>query len=136
MKKRVLLIFSIFIIFIFALGAYSANDNPTYEDIVEMLQNTNSTDLTGCCSVVCQLDGNNSIMSFRRDAKYSANINIEEIDWHGKPAIKQYKTDQGYFCQVIVTSDGWTVGYGGLDDGPDNEHVENADWMTDLTMSV
>ena len=125
MKKRVLLIFSIFIIFIFAMGAYSANDNPTYEDIVEMLQNTNSTDLTGCCSVVCQLDGNNSIMSFRRDAKYSANINIEEIDWHGKPAIKQYKTDQGYFCQVIVTSDGWTVGYGGLDDGPDNERVEN-----------
>ena len=125
MKKRVLLIFSIFIIFIFAMGAYSANDEPTYEDIVEMLQNTNSTDLTGCCSIVCQLDGNNSLLSFRRDAKYSANINIEQVEWHGKNAIKQYKTEQGYFCQVIVTNDGWTVGYGGMDDGPDNEYVEN-----------
>jgi len=123
--KRVLLIFGIFLVFLFTIGVYSANDHPTYEDIVELLQNTNSTDLTGCCSVVCQLDGNNSLMSFRRDAKYSADIKIEQIDWHGKQAIKQYKTDKGYFCQVIITSDGWTVGYGGLDDGFDNEYVEN-----------
>ena len=124
-SERVILLFSIFIVFIFAMGAYSANDNPTYHEIVELLENTNSSDLTGCCSVVCQLDGNNSLMTFRRDSGYSADIFIEKVDWHGKPAIKQYKNEQGYFCQVIVTSDGWTIGYGGLDDGPDNEYVEN-----------
>ena len=124
-SERVILIFSILIVFIFAMGAYSANDNPTYNEIVELLENTNSSDLTGCCSVVCQLDGNNSFMTFRRDSGYSADIFIEKIDWHGKPAIKQYKNEGGYFCQVIVTGDGWTIGYGGLDDGSDNEYVEN-----------
>ena len=123
-KERILFILSIFIVLIFAMGAYSANDNPSYDEIVELLE-TNSSELTGCCSVVCQLDGNNSIMTFRRDAQYSADIYIEQIDWHGKQAIKQYKTEGGYFCQVIVTSDGWTIGYGGSDDGKDNEIIEN-----------
>ena len=36
-SKRVILIFSILIVFIFAMGAYSANDNPTYNEIVERL---------------------------------------------------------------------------------------------------
>ena len=78
----------------------------------------------GCCSVALQLEGNNSMFSFRRDANFSADIYIEEIDWHGIPAIKQYKTDGDYFCQVIITSNGWTIGYGGIDDGPDNQKIE------------
>ncbi|WP_407381356.1 hypothetical protein [Methanobrevibacter sp.] len=123
--KRVLLVLSIFIVLLFAMGAYSANDHSSYDEIVELLQNANASDLTGCCSVVCQLEGNDSLMTFRRDAGYSADIFIEEIDWHGKQAIKQYKEEGGYFCQVIVTSDGWTIGYGGLDDGKDNEVIEN-----------
>lgn len=124
-KKRVILVLGMLIVLIFAIGTYSANDNPTYNEIVEMLQNTNSSELSGCCSVVCQLDGNNSLMTFRRDAGYSADIFIEQVDWHGKQAIKQYKNEGGYFSQVIVTSDGWTIGYGGLDDGKDSEVVEN-----------
>ena len=70
-------------------------------------------------------NGNDSIFGFRRDAKYAADILIEEINWHRKPAIKQYKTDGSYFSQVIVTNDGWFVGYGGQDDGEDSQRIEN-----------
>ncbi|WP_407412649.1 hypothetical protein [Methanobrevibacter sp.] len=94
-------------------------------DIKQILDETDDSDLTGCCSVVLQLDGNNSIFSFRRDANLSADIHIEAIDWHGVQAIKQWKVDGGYFCQVIITEDGWVIGYGGIDDGIDNEIIEN-----------
>jgi hypothetical protein len=124
-KKNILLIASIFAIFLLAIGVFWATDGPSYGEVMELLQNSNSTDLEGCCSIACQLDGNNSIMSFRRDSPAAADIYIEQVNWHGKPAIKQYKTDGKYFCQVIVTNDGWTIGFGGLDDGEDNKIVEN-----------
>ena len=123
--KRIIFIVSIFLIFISIIGAYASSEDQSIDDVFNILNNTNSTELTGCCSVVCQLDGNNSITSFRRDAENGADIYIEKINWHGKPAIKQYKTDAGYFCQVIVTNDGWVIGYGGIDDGIDNQRIEN-----------
>ncbi|MBE6504277.1 MAG: hypothetical protein E7Z73_00840 [Methanobrevibacter millerae] len=124
-NKKFFLILGILIIFISVIGAYASEYKPEYGDLNFLLDETNESDLTGCCSIVCQLDGNDSIMAFRRDSPSGADIYIENITWHGKDAIKQYKTDGKYFCQVIVTNDGWTVGFGGLDDGVDNEKIEN-----------
>ena len=124
-SKKLIFILGILLIFISVIGAYAADNQDKYGDLAFLLEDNNESDLTGCCSIVCQLDGNNSLFSFRRDAGFGADIYIEKINWHGKEAIKQYKTDGRYFCQVIVTSDGWTVGFGGLDDGDDNAKMEN-----------
>ncbi|MDO5859603.1 hypothetical protein [Methanobrevibacter sp.] len=121
--KRTILLLSVLLILISVLGV-CASDEQNIQDIQLILDSTDESDMIGCCSVVLQLDGNNSIFSFRRDANLTADIHIEEIDWHGIQAIKQYKTEGGYFCQVIITSNGWTIGYGGVDDGPDNEKTE------------
>lgn len=123
--KRFLLLLSIVLIFISIFGVYATSLSQNNQDIDYLLDNTDESELVGCCSVVLQLEGNNSVMSFRRDSNLTADIFIEEIDWHGMPAIKQYKTEEGYFCQVIITNNGWTIGYGGIDDGIDNEIIEN-----------
>ena len=39
--------------------------------------------------------------------------------------LKQYKESSGYFVQVIITSDGQVLGYGGIDDGDSNKEIEN-----------
>lgn len=131
-SKRILLL-GVFLVLISALGVYASEYQQSNDDIQYILENLTDDELTGCCSVAWQLDGNNSIFSFRRDANLTADIYIEQIDWHGKQAIKQYKTYGGYFCQVIITSDGWMIGYGGSDDGPDNEIIEKitADMISD-----
>lgn len=121
--KKIVLIFAMIVLFASVI-AVSASQQNTH-DINYILQNFNESELTGCCSVALQQDGNNSIMTFRRDSESGADIYIEKINWHGKEAIRQYKTTGGYFCQVIVTDDGWTIGYGGVDDGADNERIEN-----------
>ena len=81
--------------------------------------------MIGCCSIILQLDGNDTVMSYRRDSNLDANIHIENVEWHGYDVIKQYKTDNNYFCHVIITSNGWVIGLGGTDDGIDNEIAEN-----------
>ncbi len=124
-RKRVVLLLGIAILFISIISAYASDNNSEYGDLKLLLDETNESDLFGCCSIACQLDGNDSIFAFRRDARYEADIHIEKINWHGKEAIKQYKETGGYFCQVIVTNDGWTIGYGGSDDGEDNHIIEN-----------
>ena len=123
--KKTLLMLCIIVFFssVIAVSANTSQDN--VHDLQSILENNNESDMTGCCSVVLQQDGNNSIMSFRRDAGNAADIFIEKIDWHGKKAIKQYKTSEGYFCQVIITNDGWVIGFGGIDDGDDNVKIEN-----------
>lgn len=118
-KKILILIMFIGVVSLF--GAYSSSN---HDDLGFISPNDNETDF-GCCSIVLQEDGNNTLMSHRRDSNLDADIHIENIDWHGHKAIKQYKTSDGYFCHVIITSDGWVIGQGGIDDGPDNELVEN-----------
>lgn len=118
--KNKILIVSIAIILISIIGVSSAsnyqnNQQIAYDDTAEF----------GCCSIILQEDGSNSIMAFRRDSNVSADIKIENIDWHGIPAIKQYKTDGKYFSHVIITKDGWMIGFGGIDDGVDSEKCEN-----------
>ena len=111
--------------FVSILSVCASDYTQDINDIKFILDNTDKSDLTGCCSVVLQLDGNNSIFSFRRDAEQSADIYIEQLNWHGHNATKQYKTSGGYFCQAIVTQEGWVIGYGGIDDGIDNRRIEN-----------
>ena len=122
--KKSVFIFSLVILFVSIIAASASSVENTH-DIQSILENYNESDMTGCCSVVLQMDGNNSMFSFRRDAGNAADIYIEKINWHGKEAIKQYKTSAGYFCQVIITNDGWVIGYGGIDDGDDNKKIEN-----------
>lgn len=131
-KKIFLLV--IFIISISIAGAYCADihhnsdlstniSNQTDSGLTAIM--SNETDSFGCCSIVLQLDGNESIMCYRRDSNYTADVFIEKVNWHGKPAIKQYKTDNKYFNHVIITNDGWIIGLGGIDDGIDSEICEN-----------
>lgn len=122
--KRFFLITSVILILVSILAVSASDYHQDINEVKQILDNTDESELTGCCSVVLQLDGNNSILSFRRDAETGADIFIEEIDWHGHKAIKQYKTTGGYFCQVIITQEGWIISYGGIDDGDDNKKIE------------
>lgn len=115
-------VLSIFIIFISICGVYATYDQQSGDAIPVI---SNETDSFGCCSIVWQLDGNHTIMSYRRDSNVTADVFIEQVDWHGIPAIKQYKTDYGYFNHVIITNNGWVIGLGGIDDGVDNQICEN-----------
>lgn len=120
--SKKIFVLSIFIIFISICGAYSAYNHQN-NDIIPVI--SNQTDEFGCCSIVLQLEGNDTLMSYRRDSNVTADVNIEKINWHGIPAIKQYKTDSGYFSHVIITNDGWVIGLGGIDDGENSEICEN-----------
>lgn len=123
--KKHILILSIFIIFIFACGTFSASNfqNNAYLDVTS--DYSNQTDVFGCCSIIWQLEDNHTMMSYRRDSNVTADVYIEKINWHGIPAIKQYKTEGGYFNHVIITNNGWVIGLGGIDDGKDSELCEN-----------
>ena len=127
------LILTVIVIFISLLGlAYASNFENLSDDIV-IVNNTTDDPLFGCCSIVFQMDGNDTLMSYRRDSNVTADVHIEKVIWHGIPAIKQYKTDGGYFNHVIITDNGWVIGLGGINDGASNEKCENitADMITD-----
>ena len=117
--KYKILIISIAVVLISIVGVSSAQDYQNFNEV------SNQPDEFGCCSIILQEDGNNSIMTFRRDSNVTADIKIENMDWHGIPVIKQYKTDGKYFSHVIITKDGWMIGFGGIDDGVDSEKCEN-----------
>ena len=119
-RKIFILIFFLCVISLFGVYSLGLNDNN-----VASSPDTNETDMIGCCSILLQLDGNDTVMSYRRDSDLDADIHIENVNWHGYNVIKQYKTDNNYFCHVIVTSDGWIIGLGGTDDGIDNQIAEN-----------
>ena len=115
----------ILIIFLGVISIFGAYSTFIQDNAVVNAPNTNETDMIGCCSIVLQLDGNDTLMSYRRDSDLDADIHIENVNWHGYNVVKQYKTDNNYFCHVIVTSDGWVIGLGGTDDGIDNQIAEN-----------
>ena len=107
------------------MGVYSAQYHQNTNEVSSIVESANGEDVFGCCSIVLQLEGNDSILSFRRDSNYTADIKVEKINWHGIPAIKQYKEEQGYFTHAIITNDGWMIGMGGLDDGEDSKKCED-----------
>ena len=119
------LILAIIVIFMSVLGLAYASNHENITDGIVIVNNTDDNPLFGCCSIVFQLDGNDTLMSYRRDSNETADVHIEKVIWHGIPAIKQYKTDGGYFNHVIITDDGWVIGLGGINDGVSNEKCEN-----------
>lgn len=119
--NKKIFVLGIFVFFICMFGAYHIYDFQN-NDAISVI--SNETDDSGCCSVIWQQEGNSSILSYRRDANLTADITIEEIDLNGLQAIKQSKTEGGYFTHVIVTSNGWIIGLGGIDDGEDNKYCE------------
>lgn len=83
-----------------------------------------------CCSVLFQVDESNTAYAFRRDANYEADIFIENFTIDNGfdgviGCIKQYKTNDGYFLQSIITDNGWVVSVGGKSDGANNQIIEN-----------
>lgn len=121
-KKFLILIIGL--VFLSSLGIYSALD---YENsVTNVVVPTDSTadDAFGCCSIVLQLENNDTVITHRRDSPNDADVHIEQIDWHGIPAIKQYKEDGGYFMHVIITENGWVIGQGGIDDGEENQKID------------
>ena len=119
LRNKIFLI-GIAVILISVIGVSSAYTSQSSQQVI-----SDDTAGFGCCSIILQEDGTDSIMTFRRDSNVTADIKIENIDWHGIPAIKQYKTDGKYFSHVIITDDGWMIGFGGIDDGADSEKCEN-----------
>ncbi|WP_407424337.1 hypothetical protein [Methanobrevibacter sp.] len=118
--KNKILIIGFAIILVSVIGVSGASDYQNNQQAI-----VDDAAGFGCCSIILQEDGIDSIMTFRRDSNVTADIKIENIDWHGIPAIKQYKTDGKYFSHVIITKDGWMIGFGGIDDGADSEKCEN-----------
>lgn len=121
-KKYLILIVAL--IFVSSLGIYFAADYGNAADNAAISDDSTAEDVFGCCSIVLQLENNDTVITHRRDADTDADIHIEKIDWHGIPAIKQYKEDGGYFFHVIITENGWVIGQGGIDDGAENEKIE------------
>lgn len=117
--KNKILIICIAVILISIIGVSSASNQDTQQVFCD------DTAEFGCCSIILQENGADSIMTFRRDSNVDADIKIENVDWHGIPAIKQYKTDGKYFSHVIITKNGWIIGFGGIDDGVGSEKCEN-----------
>ena len=79
----------------------------------------------GCSSIYVHINENESAVAFRRDSTYAANLHIIAQRWHGRHALKQYKTTGTYFFHSIVTSDGWMMGTGGWDNPSVNKKIEN-----------
>jgi hypothetical protein len=81
------------------------------------------TEEYGCCSFYLQVSNSESLTGFRRDGTNAVKIHIVKCKWNGRTAVKQYKTNS-YFFHTIVTSDGWMVGTGGIDNPNINKAIE------------
>ncbi len=78
----------------------------------------------GCCSFYVQVSNSEAVAGFRRDGTNSVKIHIVKCKWNGRTAVKQYKPNS-YFFHTIVTSDGWMIGTGGIDNANINRAIEN-----------
>ena len=128
-KKRFLFLL-ILILFILSLNAVQASENITDDNILAEsshdIKIKEKSDVEfGCNSVFVQVSASEGVTSFRRDSTSSANIFIKPVKWHGRVALKQYKTKGSYFFHSIVTSDGWLIGNGGADNPSINKKIEN-----------
>lgn len=111
--------------FISIFGLVYANNEQEICDNFVIHNDSDDNPLFGCCSIVLQGKGNDTIFSYRRDSNLTADVFVEKVKWHEMSVIKQYKTEGGYFNHIILTSDGWVIGLGGVDDGIDNKKCEN-----------
>ena len=97
------------------LSPVSENDIP-----VEVINTSNG----GCTSVLIHVKKGYDILSYRRDSGYPADIIIDKVNFNGQAAIKEYKTQNGYFTHTIITKNGWIISIGGKDDSTTNKYLE------------
>lgn len=96
-------------------GRSNAGDDLTVNDTMERPLKNRDPDLDeGCCTVVVQITGSHSVVAFRRDATFPAELIITQNSFYGKTAEVQYKITGGLFYHTVITSDGWIVGTGGI----------------------
>ncbi len=100
----------------------SSKLNSTDEDTVHASNDTSND--TGCCSVLIHVGPGHDVLSYRRDSANSADILIDRIDFGGQNAIKEYKVQGGYFTHTIITENGWIIGIGGKDDSNTTKRLE------------
>lgn len=67
-----------------------------------------------CSSIICQGKNYKEVMAFRRDALTAATIYVKPVLWGKRVVLIQYKY-HSYFSHCMVTSDGWVMGNGGID---------------------
>ena len=96
----------------------STNENSTRPTSRDTLNET------GCCSVLIHVKPGHDILSYRRDSVNSADIIIDKINFNGQYAIKEYKTQRGYFTHTLITENGWIIGIGGKDDPTTTKRLE------------
>lgn len=97
--------------------------NPPYENSINSNSSESIND-TGCCSVLVHVGPGHDVLSYRRDSVNSANIIIDKINFDGQTAIKEYKTQRGYFTHTIITENGWMISIGGKDDPNTTKQLE------------
>lgn len=66
-----------------------------------------------CCSFYLQVSDTEAVGGFRRDNIASTTITVKHCTIKGLPAVKHYNSNR--FVHLIVFSNGWIVGNGGLD---------------------
>ena len=81
--------------------------------------------MSECSSIVLQVNENEGVISFRRDATNPVDIQIRSGVWGDITYVKQYKDPDGYFAHVFVTSNGWLIGNGGVTDGSEFRQIES-----------
>lgn len=74
-------------------------------------------ELTGedCCSFYVQVSDTEAVGGFRRDNTGSTTITVKDSKIDGMPVVKH--SNSGGFVHLIVFSNGWMAGNGGLDSG-------------------
>jgi hypothetical protein len=120
-KSNYLIIMAFFLITLCSVVIFNYYDTLN----TDLKENNNiMDDNTGCCSVILNVGPGHDVISYRRDSNYTADMNIQETDFAGQNAVKQYKTDRGYFSHVIITENGWIIGIGGRDNSDNAKMLE------------
>lgn len=78
---------------------------------------------TGCSSLYIQVNKNEAVVGFRRDATNAKTLHIVKYKLNGKVAVKQYKSNT-YFFHCLATADGWMAATGGMDNPSINHAIE------------
>ena len=122
--KKSILLFSIFLVLIVAVTSVSAADDLINESQTSDIDDLDLIEFSECTSVILHVGEDESVISHRRDSTDAADIFIVEDSYNGIDFIKQYKTAGEYFAHVIVTSNGWVIGNGGVTDGDVFRQIE------------
>ncbi|MCQ2964496.1 MAG: hypothetical protein MJ203_02900 [archaeon] len=91
--------------------AWSGNNPYFYNNYAKKDTTLKSSE---CSSIICQGKNNEEVMAFRRDAPTAATIYVKPVLWGKRVVLIQYKY-HSYFSHCMVTSDGWVMGNGGID---------------------